>query len=142
MKIQAAMMGANVIYLTQEATSTNFYGSATSTNMAGVAYSSMLPGYDNFSTMLNNKMKLKFMKYEVAKLSTDDYDLVKFTDTGNVIINRVYNDNGFIMIDAQIDGFDNKTFKVVYFSNDGFILECTDNSDIFENTIYNIRVRI
>ena len=60
MKIQAAMMGANVIYLTQEATSTNFYGSATSTNMAGVAYSSMLPGYDNFSTMLNNKMKLKF----------------------------------------------------------------------------------
>ena len=142
MKIQAAMMGANVIYLTQEATSTNFYGSATSTNMAGVAYSSMLPGYDNFSTMLNNKMKLKFMKYEVDKLSTDDYDLVKFNDTGNVIINRVYNDNGFIMIDAQIDGFDNKTFKVVYFSNDGFILECTDNSDIFENTIYNIRVRI
>ncbi len=43
MKIQAAMMGANEIYLTQEATSGNFYGASTTTNMAGVAYSNILP---------------------------------------------------------------------------------------------------
>jgi len=141
MKIQAAMMGANVIYLTQEGTSTNFVGSPTSTNMAGVAYSNILPSFDNFTTLLNTKMKLKLMKYDVDKLSTDDYDIVKYADTGMVIMNKVYNDNGFIMMNAHIDGFDNTTFKVVYFSNDGFILECTDNSDIFENSIYNIRVR-
>ena len=141
MKIQAAMMGGNIIYLTQEGTSTNFIGSPTSTNMAGVAYSNKLPNYDNFTDMLNNRMKLKFMKYDVDKLSTDDYDLVKYADTGNVIINKVYNADGFIMMDGHVDGFDNKTFRVVYYSNDGFILECTDNSDIFENSIYNIRVR-
>jgi hypothetical protein len=142
MKIQAAMMGGNEIYLTQEGTTTNLPAvMATTTNMAGVAYSNRLPAYDGFMNLLNNKMKLKLLKYDVDKLSTDDYDLVKYADTGIVIMNRVYNDNGFIMMDARIEGFDNKLFKVVYYSNDGFILECTDNSDIFENTIYNIRVR-
>ncbi len=141
MKIQAAMMGANVVYITQEATSTNFYGSATATNMSGVAYSNRLPSFDGFTALMNNKMKYKLMKYDVDRLSTDDYDLVKIADTGQVIINRVYNSNGFIMMDAHVDSFDNSTFKVVYYSNDGFILECTDNSDIFENTIYNIRVK-
>lgn len=142
MKIQAAMMGANVIYLTQEATSNNFYGSATSTNMAGVAYSSILPSFNGFMNLMNNTMKFKFIEYEVDKLSTDDYDLVKYTDSSQVIMNRIYNDDGFIMMNAHINGFDNTTFKVVYYTNDCFILECTDNSDIFENTIYNIRVKL
>jgi hypothetical protein len=141
MKIQAAMMGGNEIYLTQEATSTNFPGSPTSTNMAGVAYSNRLPSFDDFMALMNSKMKFKMKKYLVDKLSTDDYELVKYADSGTVLMNKVYNDNGFIMMDAHIDGFDNTLFKVVYYSNDGFILECTDNSDIFENTIYNVRVR-
>ena len=141
MKIQAAMMGGNEIYITQEATSNNFPGMPTSTNMAGVSYSNRLPSFDDFMALMNKKMKFKLMKYMVDKLGTDDYDLVKFADTGTAIINKVYNDNGFIMVDANIDGFDNTLFKVVYFSNDGFILECTDNTDIFENDIYNVRVR-
>lgn len=143
MKIQAAMMGGNEVYLTQEATSTNFIASPTSTNMAGVAYSNRLPSYEGFMTILNSKMKFKMMKYMVDKLGTDDYDLVKMADTGLVLMNKVYNDNGFIMMDAHVEGFETVTniFKVVYYSNDGFILECTDNSDIFENTIYNVRVK-
>jgi hypothetical protein len=142
MKIQAAMMGGNVVYITQEATSNNFYGAATATNMAGVAYSNMLPNYDNFVSLLNNKMKLLLKYFQVDRLSTDDYDVVKFADSGSITINRVYNDNGFIMIDANVQNFDNKIFKVTYYSNEGFTLECTDNSDIFENTIYNIRIRL
>jgi len=141
MKIQAAMVGANEIYITQEGTSTNAPYHPTSTNMAGVAYSNRLPNFDAFTTLMNSKMKFKLMKYMVDKLGTDDYALVKFADTGMAIINKVYSNNGFIMVDARIDGFDNTIFKVVYYSNDGFILECTDNTDIFENTIYNVRIK-
>ncbi len=86
-------------------------------------------------------MKFKLKSYDVDKLNTDDYDLEKTPDTLTVIINKVYNDNGFVKIDAQVDNINVTKFKVVYYTNDGFIMEGTDNSDIFENTIYNIRVR-
>ena len=82
------------------------------------------------------------MYNEVDKLGSGDYECTRFTETGDVIINRIYNDNGFIMVDASITGFDNKTFRVISYANDGFILECTDNSDITENSIYNVRVRL
>jgi hypothetical protein len=84
---------------------------------------------------------MKFNDYEVDKLATDDYDFTRFTDSGAVVISRIYNDNGFIMIDGHVGGFDNTTFKVINYNNDGFILECSDNSDITENTLYNVRVR-
>jgi hypothetical protein len=46
------------------------------------------------------------------------------------------------MIDGHVDGFDNTTFKVIHFDNSEFILECSDNADILENSIYNIRVKL
>lgn len=147
-KIQAAMMGANIVYLTQFGTSQNKVGTeyssgqATATNISGVAYSNKLPDFDRFTDMLNAKMKLKFKDYEVDKLGTDDYDYTKFADTGNVIISKVYNDNGFIMMNGSVSGFDNTTFKVINYDKDEFILECGDNDDIAENTVYNIRVRL
>jgi hypothetical protein len=147
-KIQAAMMGANIVYLTQFATSDNRLGNrynvgqATATNISGVAYSNKLPSFDGFENLINAKSKLNFIYNEVDKLGSGDYECTRFTDTGAVIINRIYNDNGFIMIDASITGFDNKTFRVISYNTDGFILECIDNSDITENSIYNVRVRL
>lgn len=141
MKIQAAMMGANEIYITLEGTTTNAPYHPTSTNMAGIAYSSRLPSYDGFMNLLNSKMKYKMTKYEVDKLATDDYDFVAYHDTDVVLMNRVYNENGFIMMDARIQGFDNHIFKVIYYSDSGFTLECTDDSSILENAIYNVRVK-
>ncbi|HTB32836.1 MAG TPA: hypothetical protein VK808_12465 [Bacteroidia bacterium] len=147
-KIQAAMMGANVVYLTQFGTSQgqvgNQYtpGHATATNISGIAYCNKLPSFDAFSNLMNSKMQFKFRDYKVDKLSNSDYDYTTYPDSGQVIINKITNDNGFIMVDAQVDAFENKTFKVINFNNDEFILECTDNDDIAENTIYNIRVKM
>jgi hypothetical protein len=147
-KIQAAMMGANIVYLTQFGTSQGQVGNrftpgqASATNISGVAYNNKLPSYDGFMSLMNSKMKFKFMDYKIDKLSSDDYDYTTYADSGTVMINRVYNDNSFIMVDAHIDGFDNTSFKVINYTNDEFILECGDNSDIAENTIYNIRVKM
>lgn len=147
-KIQAAMMGANVIYLTQFGTSDNQVGTrytagrATSTNISGVAYNNKLPSYDGFMDLMNSKMKPMFHDYEVDKLATGDYDYSKYADTGRVIISNISNDNGFIKVNAMVDGFSNSTFRVVYYSNSEVILECTDTDDIFDNTIFNIRIRL
>lgn len=147
-KIQAAMLGANVVLLNQFATTENrlgtYYTSAkpTSTNIAGIAYSNKLPVYDAFVNLMNNKLQFMLHDYEVDKLSTGDYQYTKFSDSGKIIINKIYNEDGFIMLDAHVDGFDNTIFRVINFSNDGFTLECSDNADIMENNIYNIRVKL
>lgn len=146
-KIQAAMVGANVVYLTQFATSENRIGNeytpgkATATNISGVAYSNKLPSFEGFMDIINSKMKLNFRDFEVDKLGSGDYECTKIADSGAVVISKISNENGFIMVDAHIDGFDNTTFKVINFSNEGFILECSDSEDITENNIYNIRIR-
>ncbi len=147
-KIQAAMMGANVIYLTQFGTSENQVGSrytsgkATSTNISGEAYCNKLPSYDGFLNLMNSKMKFLMHDYEVDKLATGDYEYSKYADSGKVIITKITNDNGFIIVDASVEGFSNTSFKVIYFTNTEFILECTDNDDILENSIFNIRVKL
>ena len=146
-KIQAAMMGANVIYLTQFGTSENRVGNryttgqATATNISGEAYCNKLPSYDGFMNLMNSKMKFLLHDYEVDKLATGDYEYSKYADSGKVMITKITNDNGFIMVEATVDGFPNSSFRVVYYSNSEIILECTDNDDILENSIYNIRVR-
>ncbi len=147
-KMQAAMLGANVIYLTQFGTSQGHMGTqyspgvATATNMSGVAYCNKLPSYDGFTNLMNSKMQFMMKVYEVDKLGSSDYEYSKFADSSKVIINKVTNDNGFIMLEASIASFDNTSFRVIFFSNSEMILECTDTSDITENAIYNIRVRI
>jgi hypothetical protein len=91
-KIQAAMMGANIIYLTQFGTSEGRVGNqytpgvTTATNISGVAYCNKLPSYDGFVDLINSKMKLKFNDYEVDKLANGDYDYTKFPDAGVDII--------------------------------------------------------
>jgi len=75
---------------------------------------------------------LSFHKYKDSKKKDDLRG--HFMTTNQSLVS-------FITMDGKVAGFDNTTFKVIYFNNDGFILECSDNSDITENTIYNIRVK-
>src|SRR5471030_2934650 len=57
-KIQAAMFGANVIYLTNQRTEGNKYGSyytsgsTAETNLTGIAYSNVLPDFEAFKKVI------------------------------------------------------------------------------------------
>jgi hypothetical protein len=141
MKIVGAMMGANIIYLTQNNTTENHAGTqyqagkATSTNLSGVAYSNKLPSYDDFQKIVGDKTL--FTVYDKVELGGSDADYDEKTITKTMQLTKLYNESGLIMVTAKIDGINNDTFRVVSFSSDGFTLVWKDG-----DTIYNFKVKI
>lgn len=145
MKIMGAMMGANIIYLTQNITTGNEPGGkyqgakSTETNMAGVAYSNKLPSYDEFNNLIGTKTT--FRAFENIKLSSGGDDMKKSSSDANIQISRIYNESGLIMLDAKVDGVKETTFRVISFTNEHFTIVYHD-SNIFNNQIYNLKVKI
>ncbi|HEX3025086.1 MAG TPA: hypothetical protein VHP12_07730 [Chitinophagaceae bacterium] len=141
LKIQAAMLGANIIYITQSNTSGNQYGTqyqagkTTETNFAGVAYSNLLPVYNDFIKAIGDKKD--FYAFEKYKLAGSDFDFEKKIFSGSVQLQNVYNENGLIMVTAKIDGVDNTTFRVISFTDNQFIISYKDGE-----RIYNYRITI
>ena len=141
MKVVAAMMGANIVYLTQNTTVGNQMGTQyqaakhTETNLAGIAYSNKLPSYDDFEKTIGNKTL--FLTYERLKLSGSDADFAKSSFSKSVQLQKLYNESGLIMMNAKIEGVDNNTFRVIDFTNEEFTLVWKDG-----DTIYNFRIKI
>lgn len=141
LKVVAAMMGANIIYLTQNTTVGNVIGTEyqaarpTETNLDGVAYSNKLPSFDDFNKLIGNRTL--FQCLELFKMSQRDADLDQSVFTKNVQISKVYNESGLIMVNAKIDGVDNITFRVIGFTNEDFTFVYKDGE-----RIYNYRIRL
>ncbi len=130
MKIVAAMMGANIIYLTQNATSGNQYGGyfqaskSTETNLAGVAYSNKLPSFDDFKKVIGSKTQ--FQSVDQYKMSQRNSDLDHTSFMRNIVISKIYNESGLIMVNAIIDREENTTFRVISYSVTDFTLVYKD----------------
>jgi len=140
MKIQAAMFGANIIYLTNQRTEGNKYGSyytsgsTTETNLTGIAYSNTLPDYAQFQKLIQAKDKLTAIeKYE---LGASDSDMSADGVDKPFKITAVTNENGIIMIDGDLKGESNEhRFQVASFNDSGFNI-----SYKHKGTAYNLRV--
>ncbi len=142
MKIVAAMMGANIIYLTNQRTEGNkmggYYqsGSTAETNLTGVAYTNQLPSIDEFKKLINEKRN--FTAVQEAKLWSSASDMTKTVIQSNFVINNITNENGIIMINGELQGESKyKTFRVVSFDKDYFNVYYEDKS-----TAYNIKIKI
>ncbi len=141
MKIVAAMMGANIIYLTQNTTIGNQMGSQyqaghqTETNLAGVAYSNKLPNYDDFNKMIG--VKTQFQCVVLVGMSQRDADMDVNDCSKNVQIFKIYNESGLTMVKAKIDGVDFDTFRVISYTNKEFTLVYKDGE-----RIYNYKIRV
>lgn len=137
LKVEAAMMGANVILLTQEATSGNHYGyyanNATATNMAGIAYSNVLPSYTDFVNLVNDRTNFNVSKE--VELDNSSMDYTETPKTEKLHIDSISNVSGLIMVRAAVDNDSEDTFRVISFTSDSFILVVSD-----ENAIYNLKV--
>jgi hypothetical protein len=141
-KIVAAMMGANIIYLTNQRTEGNkmggYYqsGSSAETNLTGVAYTNILPNIDEFKNVINGKRN--FTAVLEAKLWSSASDMTKTTIQTNFVLNSVSNENGLIMINGELEGNSKfKTFRVVSFDKEYFNVYVEDKS-----TAYNLKIRI
>lgn len=142
LKIVAAMMGANIIYLTNQRTEGNkmggYYqsGSSAETNLSGVAYTNQLPNFNDFKTSIGEKRN--FNTTELAKIWSSSSDMTKMSFQKSFIINNITNENGIIMINADLQGESKyKNFRVVSFDKEYFNIYYEDKS-----TSYNIKIKI
>lgn len=140
MKIQAAMMGANIILLSNQRSEGNKYGgyfqsgSTTETSLTGVAYTNQLPNIDDFRKKINNKTT--FPVIEEYKMWASDSDLTKSTLKSQFTIVNIVNDNGIITLEGQLSGVKKyNKFKLANFNNESFSIYYQDKSTAYNYTI-------
>jgi hypothetical protein len=142
MKIIAAMMGANIIYLTNQRTEGNKMGSqfqsgsTAEVNLTGIAYTNQLPILGDFKNIIGTKRN--FTAVEQAKIWSSASDMTKTSVQRNFTINDITNENGIIMINGDLqDETKYKTFQVVSFDKEGFNIYYEDKS-----TSYNLKIKM
>ena len=139
MKIEAAMMGANIVYLTQNLTSGNQVGTkyqagnSTETNLSGVAYSNHLPDYGELVKLIGDRKQ--FSTLERYKLSGSYTDFEKDNFEKDMELVQLNNENGLIMINAKITGVDNTSFRIINFTKEQFIIMYKEGQKIYNYTI-------
>lgn len=142
LKIQAAMVGANIIFLTNQRTEGNKYGtyftsgSTAETNLTGVAYSNLLPDYDKFKTTIGNKTDCIAVKR--YKLWASDSDVSDDVINKTFKITNILNENGVVIVEADLQGEkDFKRFQLVNFNENEFSIAYKD-----KGTAYNFTIKI
>lgn len=140
LKIQAAMMGGNIVYLIDQRTQGNKFGTnyqaaeTAETNLTGVAYTNQLPAYDDFVKFIGDKRNL--VTVAAVKLWSSASDLSYIAAYKKFAINSITNDNGLIMLDGKLEDEKNYTkFRVVSFSNEYFVIYYEDKSTAYNLTI-------
>lgn len=136
MKIEAAMMGANIVYLLNQRSEGNKYGgyfqsgSTTETSLTGVAYTNQLPNIDDFLKLINNRTD--FIATEENKMWSSDSDVRKITSKKKLKITNIINDNGIITIEGQLEGVSKYfKFRLANFTNDYFSIYYQDKSTAY-----------
>ena len=125
LKIQAAMFGANIVYLTNQRTEGNKYGtyftagSTAETNLTGLAYSNTVPDFEKFKALLGTRTDfMALTKYELGASDSDvSIDAIEKTFK----ITGITNENGVIVIQANLKGEDDiHTFQLAGFTDKDF----------------------
>ncbi|NWJ52202.1 MAG: hypothetical protein HXX14_15205 [Bacteroidetes bacterium] len=142
LKIQAAMMGANIIYLTNQRTEGNKMGgyfqsgSTAETNLTGIAYTNQLPDIEDFKKIIADKRD--FQAVFETKLWSSASDMSLAALENKFTISEITNENGLIMIKGQLEGVSSYSkFRVVSFTKEFFNIFYEDKS-----TVYNIRIQL
>jgi hypothetical protein len=133
------MLGANIIYLTNQRTEGNKYGSyytsgsSAETNLTGVAYSNILPDFEKFKALIGNRSVFTAIKR--FKLWASDSDVSEDEVNKKFVINNITNENGIIIIDGHLDKEDNTRFQVASFSEQTFSVAFRDKSTAYNFVI-------
>ena len=119
--IETAMNGGNVVYLTQQNSSTRTQRSTSSSVVGGVAYGNIIPDYTAFTKITEGKDGFKYIENHSLGVNSDDMkvsaqngELVKF--------DKVERAGSMIYVYAKFPKIDTDKFRVSYFDNDQIIL--------------------
>jgi hypothetical protein len=140
LKLNAAMMGANIIYIYNQRAEGNKQGgyyqsdSSNETSLSGIAYSNSLPNYDSFINIVGEKKY--FTAVEKNSLWSSGSDINKSQIDYKFRIDTVTNESGFIMVKCNFFESGSETYRVVSFNREYFNLYFEDKS-----SCYNVKVK-
>lgn len=136
MKIQAAMLGGNLLYMLDQSTVGNQVGSryqsgkATETILSGIVYTNMLPKLDNVKKFIGNKKYLQSYVYISIGQNSTEIDnvneIMPVFELGNI-----YEDRGFVYLNARAKSIDNQIFRVSYADKDKIGIVWKDGKKIY-----------
>lgn len=119
--IETAMNGGNVVFLTQQNSSTRTQKGTSSSVMDGVAYGSTVPNFESFKSMVDNSHGLRYV--EEHSLGVNNDDMKVSTQKGEIIkLENIEKSGHMIYVNSNFSGIDDTKFRVSYFDNDHVVL--------------------
>lgn len=137
LKIEAAMLGANIVYLGNESVSGNRYGtdfqagSTAETNLSGIAYSNVKPNYAEFKDIILQDNTFALVEKQYLGRNNTDIMIDVSTLPSRVVLSNVTEENGFIYVTSAIETENTNKFRISYFDESKIILAYRDNRRIY-----------
>lgn len=119
--IETAMNGGNVVFLTQQNSSTRSQKSTSSSVMGGVAYSSSVPNYVSIKRMIDSNNEFRYV--EQHRLGVNDDDMKIATKNGEEVrLDKVEKNGHLVYVNSSIPDVDETKFRISYFDSEQVIL--------------------
>lgn len=132
-KMQAAIMGGNVIYMAHMRSEGNKSGfwedTSAETSIMGVVYTNKLIPIEAFLQQINNKKN--FSITEEIHLANSNSSINQNNINSRIDIDKIYEEGGMIMIDGSIPYCDQKTFRVSYLNESLFCIVYKTRRGVF-----------
>ena len=136
MKIQAAMLGGNLVYMLDQSTVGNQVGSqyqsgkATETILSGIVYTNALPKLDDVKKFIGNKKYLQ--SYVYISIGQNSTEIDNVSETMPVFeLGNIYEDRGLVYLNARAKSIDNQIFRVSFADKDKIGIVWRDGKRIY-----------
>ena len=134
LRMEAAMLGGNVVFLTDQATNGNLYGSrfqaarSTETFLSGIAYSNRRPTYASFMAQLGTARD--FYLKETQRLGNSSTEIHKEPGSTVAHIDSVADENGQVFVTMSGSELTPGRYRLTYFDNQKIVLMTRDRRQI------------
>lgn len=134
-KIQAAMMGGNIVYLfnqdfVQEPTTEYQFGSGPGVVLSGVVYSNAVPKLSEVKRIIGKNNSFKPHLY--TSIGLNDTNLERGYDFPPLLfIKNIYEEEGLVFLEAKAKNIDNQKFRVIFLKNDVIGIVWRDSRRIY-----------
>jgi hypothetical protein len=140
-KIAAAMLGGNLLYMLDQSTVGNQVGGqyqsgkSTETILTGLVYTNKLPKMEDLKALIKDKKS--FPIYQAIYIGRNSTEIEEGNITErNLVIENLFEENQFIYINAK--GFESVLLRVVSFDENRITLAWKDTD---RNRIYNLLLK-
>lgn len=135
-KIKAAMLGANVILITNGKTTGFSLGNSGHTkSIEALAYTNKLPNYNSFKKLVDNNSTFKALQLVEYGGKGTEYNIKNVSKS--VSIKQITSENNRIVLIADVQKIKESRFSVIRFNNNSFTIAWEERDKVY-NLIVNM----